>query len=222
MNYSMIKRLVLKDWYFLRYPIAGYLVAGALSLALIQAGGSGLSFAGSILLLTILISVGIHLAMLTVINERKEQTLSFVMSLPISAREYTIAKILANLLIFLVPWVTLLIGALTLLWIANSGGLIPFTTIILTEIFVSYCLTLGVALVTESQNWTVGAIVVGNLALNGVLYYVSHIPTIASAMKGHAVIWNQAPVTLMVAEVVAIGLLLGLTLFFQGRKTDFL
>jgi ABC-2 type transport system permease protein len=222
MSYSMVKRLILKDWYFLRYPILGYLVAGALSLGLVSLGGNGPSFAGSILLITILISVGIHLAMLTVINERKEQTLTFIMSLPISAREYTIAKILANLLIFLVPWVTLLIGALTLLWIANAGGLIPFTTIILTEIFTSYCLLLAVALVSESQSWTVGAIVLGNLAFNGILYWVSHTPSIASAMKGHAVVWDRAPVTFLLAEVVAIGLLLGLTLFFQNRKTDFL
>jgi ABC-2 type transport system permease protein len=222
MSYKMVQRLILKDWYFLRYPIVGYLLGGALSLALVRFGGSAASFAGSILLVTILISVGIHLAMLTVINERKEQTLSFVMSLPISSQEYTIAKILANLLIFLVPWVTLLVGALALLWIGNAGGLIPFTTIILTEIFVSYCLILGVALVSESQNWTVGAIVVGNLSLNGVLYYVSHVPSIAIAMKGHAVVWDRAPVTILILEIAAIGLLLGLTLFFQNRKTDFL
>jgi ABC-type transport system involved in multi-copper enzyme maturation permease subunit len=222
MSYSMVKRLILKDWYFLRLPIAGYVAAGALSLALISAGGSGLSFVGSILLVTILISVGIHLAMLTVINERKEQTLSFVMSLPISAKEYTIAKILANLLIFLVPWVTLLGGGLALLVMGDAGGMIPFTTLVLTEIFVSNCLILSVALVSESQNWTIFAIVLGNLSFNGFLYYVSHIPSIASAMKGHTMIWSQAPVTLLAAELAAIVLLLGLTFFFQGRKTDFI
>ena len=41
-------------------------------------------------------------------------------------------------------------------------------------------------------------------------------------MKGHAIVWNQAAVLLMIAEVAAIGLMLGLTLFFQNRKTDFL
>jgi ABC-2 type transport system permease protein len=222
MSTSMIQRLILKDWYFLRYPMIGYLLGGAFSLALVRTGNAGLSFAGTILLITILISVGIHLAMLTVINERKEQTLTFVMSLPISTREYTIAKILANVLIFLVPWVTLLLGALALLWMGDAGGMIPFVTIILTEIFLSYVLLLAVALVSESQSWTVGAIVVGNLAFNGVLYWVSHIPSIATAMKGHAVVWQGAPLTLVIAEVAAIGLLLGLTLFFQGLKTDFL
>ena len=42
--------------------------------------------------------------MATVVEERTDQTLPFVMSLPISAAEYTTAKILANLLIFLIPW----------------------------------------------------------------------------------------------------------------------
>ena len=35
MNYSMVKRLILKDWHFQRWAILGYLVAGALSLALV-------------------------------------------------------------------------------------------------------------------------------------------------------------------------------------------
>ena len=49
--------------------------------------------------------------MVTVVEERNEQTLPFVMSLPISPMEYTTAKILANLLIFLVPLGALMLGS---------------------------------------------------------------------------------------------------------------
>jgi ABC-2 type transport system permease protein len=221
-NHTMIKRLILKDWYFLRGPIIGYLAAGAVALLLVANGGDAASFAGSILFITVLISAGIHLAMATVVNERKEQTLPFVMSLPISPMEYTTAKILANVLIFLIPWVTLLLGALALLTIGNSGGVIPFMVVLVTEIFASYCLLLAVALVSESQGWSVGAIVFGNLFLQGFMYWVSHIPSIARTMKGHVAIWSPAAVTTLVAEIAVILLLLGLTFFFQARKTDFI
>ena len=224
MNTSMVKRLILKDWYFNRWTIVSYIAAGAVALVLLGIRNEGAFFAGTILLVTVLIALGIQLAMTTIINERTEQTLPFVMSLPISAKEYTTAKVLANLLIFLVPWVTLVIGCFAL--IAGSAalpdGLIPFTAVMLTEIFASTCLILAVALVSESQGWTIGAVVLGNLAFNGILYYVSHIPSIAGTMKGPDIVWTQATVTLLLAEIAAVLLLLGLTFWLQSRKTDFI
>ena len=62
------------------------------ALLLVSNGGEGSFYAGCILLFTVLISLGIHLAMLTVVEERTQQTLPFVMSLPISPRDYTVAK----------------------------------------------------------------------------------------------------------------------------------
>jgi ABC-type transport system involved in multi-copper enzyme maturation permease subunit len=206
----MVQRLILKDWYFNRRGIAGYLIAGALALAMVGFGNEIAFNAGSILLITVLITVGIHLTMATVINERSEHTLPFVMSLPISAMEYTTAKILANLLIFLIPWTTMLIAAVAV--IASRAtvpdGLIPFVVIILTEILVSSCLLMAVALVTESQGWTIGAIVFGNLFFQAFLYYVSHIPSIAQAITADSL-----------ADAI-VGLL-GLTFWLQARKTDF-
>ncbi len=224
MNTFMVKRLILKDWYFQRGPIAAYLAAGALALFLIGTGGDASFYAGSILILTVLITVGIHLAMVTIVQERTDQTLPFVMSLPISPMEYTTAKIVSNVLIFLIPWLALLIGSFAV--IAGRpevpDGLIPFTAVILTEIFMSSVLLLAVALVTESQGWAIGAIVFGNLLLQAVMYYVSHIPSVAAAMKGPRIVWDQPVVTLLLAEVAVILLLLGLTFWLQSRKTDFI
>ncbi|HVT60856.1 MAG TPA: ABC-2 transporter permease [Thermoanaerobaculia bacterium] len=224
MNYAMVKRLILKDWYFQRWAILGYLAAGALAVFLVGQGGEGSFYAGSILLLTVLITVGIHLPMTTVINERKEQTLAFVMSLPISAKEYTTAKILANVLILLIPWTAITLGSLTVIAgrAALPGGLIPLGAVVLTEILVGSCLLLAVALVSESLGWTIGAMVFANLFFQGFLYYVSHIPSIAATMKSPTAVWSSAAVTLLLAEIGAIALLLGLTFFFQSRKTDFI
>ncbi|HEV7667146.1 MAG TPA: ABC-2 transporter permease [Thermoanaerobaculia bacterium] len=224
MDLGMIKRLVLKDWYFLRVPIIAYLAAGALALALVSHAGEGTFFAGSILLITVLITIGIHLAMATVVEERKNQTLAFVMSLPVSPKEYTTAKILANLLIFLLPWLALLVGSFAVIAgnAALPDGLIPFTAIVLLEIFASSFLILSVALVSESQNWTIGAIVFGNLFFQGFLYYVSHIPSIAQTINGPRIVWSSAAVTLLLGEIATIALMVGLTFWLQARKTDFL
>jgi ABC-2 type transport system permease protein len=224
MNVQMVKRLILKDWYFQRWTIVAYLAAGALALTLLGNWGEAWFFAGSVLLITVLIALGIHIAMVTVVQERTDQTLPFVMSLPISPREYTTAKILANLLIFLIPWLALSLGTLAVI-AGRAGvpdGLIPFAVLLLVEIFAGYCLLLAIALVSESQGWAIGAIVFGNLFFQGFMYHVSHIPAIAATMKGDGIRWSQPAVTLLLSEIAVIALLLGFTFFFQGRKTDFL
>ncbi|HEV7504018.1 MAG TPA: ABC transporter permease subunit [Thermoanaerobaculia bacterium] len=222
MNTTIVKQLILKDWHFLRGPIIGYLAGGAVALLLICTGSEGGFFAGLVLLITVLIAVGIHLAMTTVVGERKEQTLPFVMSLPISYMEYTTAKILANLLIFLIPWSAILLAALALFTIGNAGGIIPFMVLVVTYLFTAYTLLLAVAIVSESQSWAIGAMVFGNLFLQAFFYGITHDPGIASKMKGHVAVWSPTAVTILVVEIVLILLLLGGTFFFQARKKDFI
>ncbi len=224
MNFSMVKRLILKDWYLQRWLILGSLPAGAITLGIIAIGGNAGFFLGILLLVTVIIAVGGQLAVATMVSERKEQTLAFVISLPISYREYTAAKILGNLLIFLVPWITLVLGSFALLMFppALHLGLIPFVAIMAAEILTSTCLIFAVALLSESQGWTVGAIIVGNLALNGFGYFVGHIPSIANGMWSAPLNWSPAASFLLLGEFTTIALLLGLTFFFQSRKKDFL
>ena len=223
MNYAMVKHLVLKDWYLQRYTILAGLAGGILSLGIIAIGGNVAFFFGLILLITALIAVGAQLAVLTMVTERKEQTLAFVMSLPISYREYTASKILGNLIIFLVPWITLVAASLgMLLYEPKSHGLVPYTTIMATEILVSTCLIIAVALITESQGWTIGAVMVGNIAVNGVGYWVAHIGGIAKGMWGSSVQWSPAASVFLTGEFATIAVLLGFTFFLQSRKQDFL
>ena len=223
MNYIMVKRLILKDWYLQRWMILGALGGGAAALGIVATGAKAAFILGLVLLVSILIAIGAHLAVSTMVEERKNQTLAFVMSLPISYREYTAAKILGNLIIFLVLWLALVLGSLALLMLApKSHGLIPYAAIMATEILVSTCLIIAVALITESQGWTIGAIMVGNLALNGIGYWVAHIPSIAKGMEGSSIQWSPAASALLFGEFSAIALLLGFTFFFQARKKDFL
>lgn len=222
MNYPMVKRLILKDWYFQRWPIAGLLAAGVVAILLMCGGGNGSFYAGTVLLMTVLIGLGIELAITTVVNERKNQNLAFVMSLPVSARDYTVAKILANLLIFLVPFVALAAATIGIFSLGEAAGLVPFSAIVMGETFASYCLLLCVALVSESEGWTIGVMVTANLFFQGFLYYVSHIPAIAKPMSGHRIVWSGAAVSLLLAELAAIILLLIVTFVLQDRKSDFI
>ena len=83
-NYAMVRRLILKDWYLNRWMIIGSVPAGLASLAIILTGKQVAFLISIILLCMVIIGVGAQLAMATTINERKEQTLAFIMSLPVS------------------------------------------------------------------------------------------------------------------------------------------
>jgi ABC-2 type transport system permease protein len=224
MNHAMIRRLINKDWYLNRAAISAYVAVGLLAVAALGYGTFAAFYAGSILLITVLITIGIHLIMVTVIEERREHTLAFVMSLPVSAAEYTTAKILANVVILSIAWATLFVGTIAV--IAGRAtlpdGLIPFATVILLYLFAGYFLILTVALISESIGWTIGAMVCVNLFLQAVMYGVSNAPGISSDMKGEAIVWRQPITGLLAAEVAAIVVMLGMTFYLQSRKTDFL
>jgi len=223
MNYAMVKRLILKDWYLQRWAILASLAGVVATLGIIATGGKVAFLLGLILLITVIIAIGAQMAVSTIVTERKEQTLPFVMSLPISYREYTASKIWGNLLIFLVPWLTMVLGSFGLLLLSpSSRGLLPYAAIMSTEILLSTCLILAVALITESQGWTVAAIMAGNLAVNGIGYVVAHIADIAKGMWGSTIQWSGAASAVLLAEFTTIALLLGLTSFVQAKKNDFL
>lgn len=223
MNYSMVRRLILKDWYLQRIAIAGSVLGGIGALGVVCLGGQAAFMAGLVLLITALIAVGAHLAIATMVNERKEQTLSFVMSLPISHAEYTLSKLLGTLVIFMVPYLVLVFGSLALFAIPHGvpHGLLPFTAIMAVEILLNTCLMIAVALVTESQGWTIGAIMVGNISINIVGYFVAHLPGIARGIQGASVAWSRTASVTLVVEFGLIALMLGMTFFFQSRKRDF-
>lgn len=223
MNYEMVKRLILKDWYLQRLPIALSIVGGAASLAIVAKGGQAGFTLGIILLVTVLVTIGAMLAMNLTVLERKEQTLAFVMTLPVSYREYTAAKLLGILLIFLVPWLACMAGSLAVIEFAPQiRGLVPFIIIMGFEILANICMIAAAGLISESQGWTIAVLMVGNLVLNGYGYFVAHIASIGNGMFGPVMHWSATASGLLAAEIAAIGLILGGTFFFQSRKKDFL
>jgi len=223
MNYSMVKSLILKDWYFQRMSILLALAGGVLSLGIVAFGGQPGFTLGLILLVTVMVMLSAMSVMGNTIGERENQTLAFTMSLPISYREYTTSKILGNLLIFVPFWLTLVGGCLGLIVVAPPiRGLFAFTVIMAVEILISTCLMIAVALVTESKNWTIAAMVTGNVALNVVGYLVAHIPAIGDGMWRKAIYWNLTATISLLVEFALIALLLWGTFFIQSRKKDFI
>ncbi|MGA2650627.1 MAG: ABC-2 transporter permease [Terracidiphilus sp.] len=223
MNYSMVKTLVLKDWYFQRQAILLAFAGGAVSLGIVCIGGQAAFTIGLILLVTVMVMISAMTVMGNVLGERENQTLAFAMTLPISYVEYTASKILGNLLIFVPFWLTMLVGSLAVILISPAiHGFFAFAIIMAVEILVSTCLMLVVALVSESKGWSITAMVTGNLALNVVGYLVAHLPGIKEGLFGTQIYWTSTATISLAIEFALIALLIGGALHIQSRKRDFI
>lgn len=223
MNTAIVRTLILKDWYLNRWVILSSIPAGLAALAIVLTGKPVAFMISIILLCMIVVGVGAQLAMVTTVNERREQTLAFIMSLPVSWREFTTAKILANLLIFLIPWLIITAGALGVLCLPGAGhGLVPFTAIMAAEMLDTTCLIIVAGIITESQAWTTVGIVCSSLGINVLGYVFAHLHGISRYMWRNQVHWSPTAWIVLLAELLTVPLLLGLTFFIQSRKTDFL
>ena len=222
-NYAIVCHLIFKDWYLNRRVILASIPVGLGALALVLTGKQVAFMFCIIILCMVIVGVGAQLAMVTTINERKEQTLAFVMSLPVSWREYTAAKVLANFIIFLIPWLLLTAGTLGVLLLPGAAhGLIPYTAIMAVEMLVTTSLIVVAGIVTESQAWTTAGIFCSSLGINVLGYVFAHLHGISMYMWGKSVHWTSTAWVILVCELLTVPLLLGVTFFVQSRKTDFL
>lgn len=219
----MIWQLIRKDWYFARWPLAGYLVLGLVSVACIASTTPIMHYAGFVLLLSTIVVIGAQLVFGSVLPERSKQTMAFIMSLPLSFRDYTVSKLAGGIGMFLILWL-LILGSLVLLIATNDrlpDGVIPFATILFLYLFFAFVLTLSIALVTESEPWTIVVTTICNVSISIFLFAVIGIRDIGTHMESAVPVWNQTAVGLVALELVLIAALVGGTLFLQSRKTEF-
>jgi ABC-2 type transport system permease protein len=224
MNSFLIGKLIAKDWYFQRSSLIGFLLFGVVLVFLLGIPGEIWFAIGGIGLITLVITVGALMVSATIVGERSSQTLVFLMSLPISMREYTTAKLLGNFLIFFVPWLVLLVATVLVITTRSNlpDGLVAYALLVLVRLLINYCLSLCAALTTESQAGVTVAILVGNLALQAFFLLVPRIKEISTVIAGSSVAWNQALSAVLLLQVGVIVVLLIGTYLLQMRKTNFL
>ena len=220
MNRTLVLRLIAKDWYLSRLPLAFIATAGALSTALLYLRNSTTGVVAMISAIITLVFLSILLPQLTVLHERKERNLPFAMSLPISTMEYTAAKVLGNLSAFVALWLAVSTAVLGTLWAAGFGGIVPLGVVIAFVPFVSFSLLLGVSIVSESE--FVAMVVMGacNVSYSFAWLAISRFELLKDA-SGPVPIWNERILVILVAEIVVIAATLALTFYLQSRKTDF-
>ncbi len=218
------RALIRKDIQLNLVPLALYFLLGVTSLWMMTSSQLGVFNAGAVIMLSMVIVAGIHMITTTVTNERNDQVLPFIMSLPITFVQYTHAKVCANFGVFLLFWMIMVGG---LMWVIFGqqkvpDGLAIFTLILLLEMLVVFTLLLAVSLISESQNVTIVVMSITNIGLSLFMFWLSGFEAINAYMQTEQVVWNSTALTFVAAELILIVALLAITYVVQARKTDFL
>jgi ABC-2 type transport system permease protein len=225
MKTNVMLHLILKDWRLQRRMIVLTILAGAAALAILLVGGQTPVVVGTVFFFVSMVFCACLLPMQNIVNERKKQTLSFVMSLPISSARYGAAKLVSTVSMFLIPWLALLGAALYVVLVRHSlpNGAIPAGLIIMNFPLIGFCLITGTALVAESEGWGTAAMAVVNSSYWLVWYLlVSHIPSLHETWSGPVAVWTPSVFKILGVEFAIIVLTLGTTLFLQSRKRNFI
>jgi hypothetical protein len=220
---SVVKQLVLKDWQLNRSLIAITIICGAIELAALLLKREPTTVVGSVFLFITLIFMGCMIAGANILNERKKQSLPFVMSLPISSIQYTTSKLLSTIGMYMIAWLTVVIVTIWLIAGARvlPPGVIPMALILLTLPLIGTCLVAGVTMVGETEGWNIAANVVSNSTYGLTWYFITRTPSLMHDLAGKVPVWNSAVTTFLVSEFALIAVILALTYYLQARKTDF-
>lgn len=225
MKNQVTLHLILKDWRLNAPVIVLSILGGVMALGVVLIGGQTPFVIGAGLFFISMIFCASFAPQSNVVNERKKQTLAFMMSLPISAAQYGFAKFLSTLGMFLIPWVTLVATALYMILGRHvlPNGTIPIALILSAVPFIGFCLITGTALVGESEGWATAAIAVVNSSYWIAWYLLaSYAPSLTRNWSSPVAVWNAAAVNILGAEFAVILLILVMTMLIQSRKHDFI
>jgi ABC-2 type transport system permease protein len=217
------RKLIAKELYINRWFIVGAAVSGVVSVIIATFGRVGFNV-GSLMWITTVIALGVMLALYGVMNERKEHSLLFVLSLPLSVGDYVRAKLIGLVLCYFIPWVVASAAAVVLV-LAKDGipdGLLPYTVLLCVFMFANFSLVLCGALHATSEALIAATIVITNMLVSLYMFVIASVPGLGNHMQDPAPVWNTAIWTILAIELGVLALALTLPLLVAARRRDFI
>lgn len=219
----MIKQLVIKDWQIYQKQFAAYVIGLLIGLTLIGMAKTWAFYAGGLLLLVLLICVGGFAIQTSLLNERKDQTLPFMMSLPITPMTFFWAKVLANVTIYLAPFTLVAAGtAFLVLFTPLPDGILVWSFLIYGFLAMNFFISLGVALVMESEGWNVFVQIAVSTLIGPFITGLGLIAPIATKVKTNEIVWSAHALGILAIEFAVIVLVIVIARALYLRKNSFL
>jgi ABC-type multidrug transport system permease subunit len=222
LNLPVIRLLMQKDWQLFQKQLAALVLAGVVALTLIGLAKPWAFYLGSLLLIVALVSVACFAISTSLLVERKEQTLAWVMSLPVSPLDFAVAKLAGNLLTFGLPFVMIGLATLgTVLFTPLPDGLVVLAVLVFGHILLAYSLSLSVAMSVESEGWNTFVMIASMVLINPFMMGISQIDSIKSTYNSASIEFSAAAIAILGAQLFTSVLLIGLTAWRHGRRAAF-
>ena len=217
------RKLIAKELYVNRWFVAGGAASGVISILLAATGKMGFNV-GALTWLTAIIATGVMLGIYGVMNERKEHSLEFIMSLPLSVADYVHAKMLGLALCFSITWFASVAAALVLVFWKESipDGIAPYTVLLCVFMLANFMVVLCGSIHAQSEALTSAVIVVTNMGVSIFMFTVAPLPGIEKYMWGPTPVWTSTFWTVLGCELAVLVVAFTLPFFLAARRRDFL
>jgi ABC-type transport system involved in multi-copper enzyme maturation permease subunit len=218
---SIVRQLVVKDLYLVRWMILGSLVAGSAALAIMPVSPVS-AYVGGVSFICVLVILNIVLVMHNVVQEKKDKALLFALSLPVSTTQFIAAKVVATAIGFVGPWVVLTTAAIVVIDASTvPNGILPFLITVLGYLLGYHFVLLGTALLSDSAGWHATVITVGNVSVNFLIPFLLGLPSVAHHRHGPTAVWSADIAAILGVEIAAGVAALCLAVYLCTRRRDF-
>jgi ABC-2 type transport system permease protein len=217
------RKLIAKEIHVNRAFMIGATLAGLISIGFATLGRVGFNV-GALTWITTVVALGVMLALYGVMNERKEHSLQFVLSLPLDVADYVLAKQLGLAICFFVPWLVSSIAAILLVAVKADipDGLLPYTVLLCIFLLANFSLVLCGALHATTDALMTTTIVITNMAVTLFMFMVGGIPSIQKHMFEAVPVWNDSVWTVLIVELAILVIAFALPHFVAARRRDFI
>ena len=145
------------------------------------------------------------------------------MSLPVTPMDVYWGKLLANLVIYLVPFLLVVAGLLALiLTTPRPNGTVPWVAVVALFMLANFCVSLCVAIAVDSEGWNIFAMLALMTLIGPFLYWVSRLDGIVQYLKADDIVWSAPVLGVLAAEVAVIAVAILVTSWIHARKASFL
>jgi len=221
-NIPIIKLLVAKDWQLFEKQLAAYVAGGIVALCFLGLGKAWSFYVGSLLLIIVMVATACFSISTSLLAERKEHTLAFIMSLPISPRDFYLAKLVGNLITFSVPFLIMALGTEAVILLTPlPNGLFVYSLLLFAYIAFAYCISLGVAMSVESEGFNTFTMIASMALINPFLMMLGQIPAIGQKVALDKISWSFPALGILVVLALLSIATLCVTGWMHGRKKAF-
>ncbi len=219
----VISRLIIKDWRLHEKMIAAYFGLGIFGLVIVGMPHLYAVNMGAILLVTVVVGAGFHTISATVLQEHKDQTLPFIMSLPVRPEEYFLAKACINLLIFGLHWLLVFAGLVFVTLTLNTpAGMLPLFILVSAQLLVHFVVTLCVAVQTGKEGISILTMVFGNIVITPFIILIANNPDFNQYFGVDQFVWPGSASLILTVQLAIIAATLVVLLLLQTRRRTFI